>query len=394
MADAPKTSGRRCGACAIVQVLCFLLSTAAANEITDKVEFQEKSYSTFTPFFDKLVSTSFGSRRETSSRPRLEPSSAISTSHSDYQRPWKTTAPSMSFNAPDASFLSAVARLPESKDVRQQLESGIEASTAGGDTRKTSQRLPEVVGQSEVDSRSVVTVEQAASAMEPFQTRTDAVPVSSDAFGINFHQNREKKPFDDSDDHVTDYDGGENEDYEDDDSEEEEFYNSDEDEGDDYYDEDYPYDGEYENGRFRDPIEYKDNEYRESVDDGGGHQYFREGNLRLPVNYTDGMLYKEYGLEYEHDYQIHLPQNHPPDPGNREIRRLVIGGKSSQIDVSLLVIYAWLGLVAVMIAIAAVVFKYKQQLSAPCLKLTSNCRKVRQVIGIEEGNNLLGHPLV
>lgn len=60
-----------------------------------------------------------------------------------------------------------------------------------------------------------------------------------------------EKPFDDSDAHVTDYDGGENEDYEDDDSEEEEIYNSDEDEGDDYYDEDYPYDGEDENGRFR-----------------------------------------------------------------------------------------------------------------------------------------------
>lgn len=35
--------------------------------------------------------------------------------------------------------------------------------------------------------------------------------------------------------------------------------------------------------------------------------------LKLAANsFLDGMLYKEYGPEYEHDYQIHLPQNHPP----------------------------------------------------------------------------------
>src|SRR6218665_2951760 len=53
------------------------------------------------------------------------------------------------------------------------------------------------------------------------------------------------------------------------------------------------------------------------------------------------------------------------DPGSRDIRRLVINGKSSShIDVSLLVIYAWLGLVVIMIAITILIFKYKQQVGA------------------------------
>lgn len=34
-----------------------------------------------------------------------------------------------------------------------------------------------------------------------------------------------------------------------------------------------------------DPNDYKDNGYRDSEED-GSHQYFREGNLRLPTNYT------------------------------------------------------------------------------------------------------------
>lgn len=153
------------------------------------MEFQEQSNSSLTPFLDKLVTTSL---RKTSSRPRLEPSNAIpaySASHSDYQRPWKTIVPSMSFNAPDGR-LSAIARLPEPKDVRQQSESEAKASTAG-DTRRTSQ-LPEVVRHSEGNARGV-TVEQAASVMESFQTQTDAVPVSSDAFGFNYYQNRESE---------------------------------------------------------------------------------------------------------------------------------------------------------------------------------------------------------
>lgn len=160
-------------------------------EITDEVEFPEQRNSTLTPSFEKLVTTSLGNSRKTSSRLRLEPSNAVpeySSSHGDNQRPWKTTVPSMSFNAPDGN-LSAITRLPEPKDVLQRSESESKASTAG-DTRKTS-HLPEV-GQSEANTRSV-TVEPAASMLESFQTRTDAVPVSSDVLGFNYYQNRESK---------------------------------------------------------------------------------------------------------------------------------------------------------------------------------------------------------
>lgn len=155
------------------------------------MEFLEQSNSTLTPFFEKLVTTSLGIHRKTSSKLRLEASNAVPSypdSHGDYQRPWKTTVPSMSFDAPDVN-LSAITRLPEPRDALRQSGSELEASTAG-DTKKISQ-LPEV-GQPEENARSV-TLERAASVLESFQFQTDAVPVSSDVFGFSYYQNRESE---------------------------------------------------------------------------------------------------------------------------------------------------------------------------------------------------------
>lgn len=39
------------------------------------------------------------------------------------------------------------------------------------------------------------------------------------------------------------------------------------------------------NGVCADPDEYGGNAYHDSVGE-AGHRYFREGNLRLPINYT------------------------------------------------------------------------------------------------------------
>lgn len=145
---------------------------------------------------EKLVATAFGNRRRTL-KWRIGSSNILtaSTSDNDYKEFWSSTVPLMPFKASAFDTDST----SEPKDVHQQSWTLHPKSEIADDLLKASTTSDQPLEETKKVNTQNASAERSGSMLESFQTRTDAMSISSssvmasDVFRFDYGQNRESE---------------------------------------------------------------------------------------------------------------------------------------------------------------------------------------------------------